>query len=103
MDAAYENGYNPFTTGCQIIIADGLKGTDEAYVPVPNGEYVKEAKVGQALMDADIIIDLSHFKGHEMTGFGGGAIKNIAWVAVLVLVKWKCTVMVNLLLMRKNA
>ena len=38
---------------------------------VPNGEYVKEAKVGQALMDADIIIDLSHFKGHEMTGFGG--------------------------------
>lgn len=76
MDAAYENGYNPFTTGCQVIIADGLKGTDEAYVPVPNGEYVKEAKVGQALMDADIIIDLSHFKGHEMTGFGG-AIKNI--------------------------
>lgn len=48
MDAAYENGYNPFTTGCQVIIADGLKGTDEAYVPVPNGEYVKEAKVGQA-------------------------------------------------------
>lgn len=46
------------------------------HVPVPNGEYVKEAKVGQALMDADIIIDLSHFKGHEMTGFGG-AIKNI--------------------------
>lgn len=43
---------------------------------MPNGEYVKEAKVGQALMDADIIIDLSHFKGHEMTGFGG-AIKNI--------------------------
>jgi hypothetical protein len=76
IDAAYENGYNPFTTGCQIIIADGLKGTDEAYVPVPNGEYVKEAKVGQALMDADIIITLSHFKGHEMTGFGG-AIKNI--------------------------
>lgn len=25
MDAAYENGYNPFTTGCQVIIADGLK------------------------------------------------------------------------------
>ena len=40
-----------------------FEGTYEAYVPVPNGEYVKEAKVGQALMDADIIIDLSHFKG----------------------------------------
>ena len=27
-------------------------------------------------MDADIIISLTHFKGHEMTGFGG-AIKNL--------------------------
>lgn len=76
MDAAYENGYNPFTTGCQIIIGDGLKGTDEAYVPVPGGEYVKEAKIGQAIMDADIVISLTHFKGHELTGFGG-ALKNI--------------------------
>lgn len=76
MDAAYENGYNPFTTGCQIIIGDGLKGTDEAYVPVPCGEYVKEAKIGRAVMDADIVISLTHFKGHELTGFGG-ALKNI--------------------------
>lgn len=76
LDAAYENGYNPFTTGCQIIIADGLKGTDEAYIPVRNGEYVKDAKIGRAVADADIIISLSHFKGHEMTGFGG-AIKNL--------------------------
>jgi len=76
LDAAYENGYNPFTTGCQIIIGDGLKGTDEAYVPVPVGEHVKEAKIGRAIMDADIIISLTHFKGHELTGFGG-ALKNI--------------------------
>lgn len=76
LDAAYENGYNPFTTGCQIIIGDGLKGTDEAYVPVPVGEHVKEAKIGRAVMDADVIISLNHFKGHELTGFGG-ALKNI--------------------------
>lgn len=76
LDAAYENGYNPFTTGCQIIIGDGLKGTDESYIPVPCGEYVKEAKIGRAIMDADIIISLTHFKGHELTGFGG-ALKNI--------------------------
>ncbi|VBB07390.1 Hypothetical protein LUCI_2634 [Lucifera butyrica] len=76
LDAAYENGYNPLTTGCQILIGDGLKGTDEAYVPVPNGEYVKEAKIGQAIMDADIVISLNHFKGHELAGFGG-ALKNI--------------------------
>jgi hypothetical protein len=76
MDAANENGYNQLTTGCQIIIGDGLKGTDEAYIPVPCGEYVKEAKIGRAVMDADIFISLTHFKGHELTGFGG-ALKNI--------------------------
>lgn len=76
LDAAYENGYNPFATGCQVLIADGLKGTDEAYVPVQNGEYVKEAKIGRAVMDADIVISLTHFKGHELTGFGG-VLKNI--------------------------
>jgi len=75
LDAAYENGYNPFATGCHVIIADGLKGTDEALVPI-DGDYVKEAKIGQAVMDADIIISMNHFKGHEATGFGG-ALKNI--------------------------
>ena len=75
LDAAYENGYNPFATGCHVIIADGLKGTDEALVPI-DGECVKEAKIGRALMDADIVISLTHFKGHEAAGFGG-ALKNI--------------------------
>lgn len=76
MDAAYQNGFSPLQTGCHVIIADGLKGTDEALVPVEGGEYVKEAKIGQAVMDADIFITLNHFKGHEATGFGG-ALKNI--------------------------
>lgn len=75
LEAAYENGYNPFTTGCHVIIADGLKGSDEALIPV-NGEYVATAKIGQAIMDADIFISMNHFKGHDSTGFGG-AIKNI--------------------------
>lgn len=76
LDTAYENGFNPFCTGCQTLIADGLRGNDEALLPVPNGELVKEAKVGKALADADVIISLTHFKGHEMAGFGG-SIKNI--------------------------
>ena len=75
LDSAYENGYNPFATGCHVIIADGLKGTDETLVPI-DGEYVKEAKIGTAIMDADIVISMSHFKGHESTGFGG-ALKNL--------------------------
>lgn len=73
---AWENGFTPLTVGCPIIIGDGLKGTDDIEVPVEGGEYVKTAKIGRAVMDADIIISLTHFKGHEMTGFGG-AIKNL--------------------------
>ena len=76
IEAAYENGFFPLSTGCQIIIGDGLKGTDDVEVPVVGGEYVKAAKIGRAIMDADVFISLSHFKGHECTGFGG-AIKNI--------------------------
>lgn len=76
LDAAYENGFSPMSTGCQIVIADGLKGTDDVEVPVEGGEYVKTAKIGCAIMDADVFISLNHFKGHELTGFGG-AIKNI--------------------------
>ena len=75
IDTAYANGFSPFSTGFHVMIADGLKGTDEALVPI-DGEYVKEAKIGQAVMDADIFISLTHFKGHESTGFGG-ALKNI--------------------------
>ncbi len=76
LETAYQNGFTPYSTGCHIVIADGLKGTDDIAVPVVGGEYVKEAKIGRAVMDADIVISLSHFKGHEAAGFGG-ALKNI--------------------------
>lgn len=73
---AWENGFTPLTVGCPILIGDGLKGTDDIEVPVQGGEYVKNAKIGRAVMDADVIISLTHFKGHETTGFGG-ALKNL--------------------------
>ena len=73
---AWENGFTPLTVGCPILIGDGLKGTDDIEVPVAGGEYVRAAKIGRAIMDADVFISLTHFKGHEMTGFGG-TIKNI--------------------------
>jgi uncharacterized Fe-S center protein len=76
LTAAAENGFSPLSVGCHVIIADGLKGTDEAIVPLSKMKHVKEAKIGRAIMDADIVISLNHFKGHEMTGFGG-AIKNL--------------------------
>jgi hypothetical protein len=76
LDCANLNGFNTITTGCQIIIGDGLRGTDDIAVPVPNGEYIQEAYIGRAIMDADVFVSLTHFKGHEEAGFGG-AIKNI--------------------------
>lgn len=76
LDAAFVNGYNPLSTGVHTIIADGLRGTDEREIPVEGGEYVKEAKIGAAVAEADIIVSLTHFKGHVNAGFGG-ALKNI--------------------------
>lgn len=76
LDCAALNGFNETTTGCHIIIADGLRGTDDVEVPIRNGVYLKTALIGHAIMDADVFITLSHFKGHEETGFGG-ALKNI--------------------------
>ncbi|MBC2580874.1 DUF362 domain-containing protein [Clostridium sp. DJ247] len=75
LDAAFENGFNPLTVGCNVIIADGLKGTDYREIEI-NSKYCKTAKIGTAIADADVIISMNHFKGHEMTGFGG-ALKNL--------------------------
>ena len=76
LDAAYENGFSPLSTGCQVIIGDGLRGNDDVEVPVEGAGDIQTAKIGKAIMEADVIISLSHFKGHEQTGFGG-AIKNL--------------------------
>ena len=76
LECAWENGFTPLTVGCPILIADGLKGTDDVEVPVDGGEYIEKAKIGRAIMDADVFISLTHFKGHEQAGFGG-ALKNL--------------------------
>jgi len=75
IDTAYLNGFSPLQTGCNVIIADGLKGNDFRLVDI-KGADVPPAKVGSAIMEADIVISLSHFKGHEVVGFGG-AVKNL--------------------------
>ncbi len=75
LESAMENGFNYMTVGCNVLIADGLKGTDYREIEI-NQEYCRSAKIGTVVADADIIISMNHFKGHEMTGFGG-AIKNI--------------------------
>jgi uncharacterized protein len=75
LEVAFENGFNPMSAGCPVIIGDGLRGNDFAEI-ILDMEYSKSAKIGSAVTGADVIISMNHFKGHEMTGFGG-ALKNI--------------------------
>jgi uncharacterized Fe-S center protein len=73
--SAFENGFNPVAVPCPVIIADGLKAIDYREIPL-NLKYSKTAKIGAAIAEADIIVSMNHFKGHEQAGFGG-ALKNI--------------------------
>ena len=75
LKTAMLNGFNESTTGCPIIIADGLRGNDYKEMKV-DLKHCKTVKIGTAIAEADIIIAISHFKGHEQTGFGG-ALKNL--------------------------
>lgn len=73
--SAMENGFNPISAQCDVIIGDGLKGTDYKEIEI-NQEYCRTAKIGTAIADADVIVTMNHFKGHEQAGFGG-ALKNL--------------------------
>lgn len=75
LEAAFRNGYNPLATDCPVIIADGIKGTEYREIRV-DLDTCETAKIGSAIADSDVIITMNHFKGHEMTGFGG-ALKNL--------------------------
>ncbi len=72
---AERHGFATINTGAPVIIADGLRGHDHVKVEV-NGKYYKEVKIASAIYEADAMIVLSHFKGHEVFGFGG-ALKNL--------------------------
>ena len=75
------NGFNSVSAGCPVVIADGIRGDDEVAVPIPQAEggetLLQEAYFGRALMDADLVIALTHVKGCMSTSYAG-AIKNVA-------------------------
>lgn len=75
LHTAMVNGFNPIATGCDVIIADGLRGRDERAIDI-QGKYCTAPLIGAAIAEADIVISLNHFKGHEQAGFGG-ALKNL--------------------------
>lgn len=76
IESAMENGFNPIAVKAPVVIADGIKGVEDREIPLDNAEYCKTPKIGAALADADVIISFTHFKGHDMAGFGG-ALKNL--------------------------
>ena len=76
LTTAERNGYSPAVLGCPFICADGFMGTDDYRVDLPEGYILKEAYIASAIAAADILITLTHFKGHGL-GVIGGAIKNL--------------------------
>ncbi|MFX1559733.1 MAG: DUF362 domain-containing protein [Promethearchaeota archaeon] len=73
---AVERGYTQETCGCPIIPVAGVKD-GYTYDFDVNFHNVDTLKMCGVLVDADVLIDLTHVKGHNTCGFGG-AIKNIA-------------------------
>lgn len=64
-----------FDMGIPIIIADGIKGNDYVEVEI-NLRYFKKAKIASNIYYSDVLICLTHFKGHMLFGFAG-SIKNL--------------------------
>ncbi len=75
LNTAIANGFSYAVVNAPIIIADGLRGKSEIAVPI-NGKRFKKVYIGTEIVRADAIISVAHFKGHELSGFGG-TIKNL--------------------------
>jgi uncharacterized protein len=72
---AAEHGFTIDACGAPVIIADGLRGNSYQNVAV-KGKHFSSVKIAQDIYYADSLVCLSHFKGHELSGFGG-ALKNL--------------------------
>lgn len=76
LTCAIENGFAFAVVNAPLIMADGLRGHSARRVPVA-GEVLDAVDIGLEILEADALVTVSHFKCHELTGFGG-AIKNLA-------------------------
>lgn len=72
---AVENGFAYSVVNAPLIIADGLRGASCAEVEISQ-ETIDKAYIGREIVEADALISVAHFKGHELSGFGG-TIKNL--------------------------
>jgi len=71
LQVAKDHGFTDIAP-VDILDADGYLA-----LPIENGKHLKENRVGSHFENYDFFVILSHFKGHEMGGFGG-AIKNMS-------------------------
>ncbi len=76
LNCATWNGWGYSTLQVPIIIADGLRGENTVEVDV-DLHLLKKVKLASDIINADGMVCVSHFKGHQLSGFGG-AIKNIS-------------------------
>ena len=72
---AREHGFTKKSIGVEIIIPDDAEKENTIDINI-NQKLIKTAKLARCFVDADVIIAISHFKGHIMAGFGG-SLKNI--------------------------
>ena len=72
---AFENGFTREVAGAPTIIADGLRGNNTVSLDI-EGQHIRRAHLAADICNADGLVALTHFKGHELSGFGG-AIKNV--------------------------
>lgn len=75
LTCAIENGFAYAVVGAPLMMCDGLRGHSAQRVAI-QGELLESVDIGQEILEADGLIALSHFKCHELTGFGG-ALKNL--------------------------
>jgi uncharacterized protein len=74
LTCAIENGFAYAVVGAPLIMSDGLRGHTARNIEI-DGELLKKVSIGADIVEADALVVLSHFKCHELTGFGG-ALKN---------------------------
>jgi len=75
LETAFLNGFSFSVVGAPVIIADGLLGNSYERIEL-SLPLLKEFFVAKEIYRAEGLVVLSHFKGHELTGFGG-ALKNL--------------------------
>jgi uncharacterized Fe-S center protein len=73
---AIENGFSYSSMDATpIVIADGLFGKSEIAVEV-NHKNCEKVYIGSEVIHASSLVSVAHFKGHELSGFGG-TLKNV--------------------------